>query len=144
MEYVTSHFGPAVKHEILSIWYDKKLKGGDEFNDEIGVQLNACDLCVLLVSRYSLESKYIMDTEMKRVRERKIRIYPIVVTRTTTSVVKWLDQTLLRPEDGKPLFAFDESARDDEMAKIVIEIVDITSPPMASNSTSPQHSGGAL
>lgn len=106
LEYIASHFGPAVRHDVLSIWYDKKLNGGDELNEEIVKQLSICDLCILLVSRNSLNSNYIMGTEMPRIRERKVRIFPIVITRTTTWVVKWLDRKLLRPEDGKPLQAF--------------------------------------
>ena len=74
-----------------------------------------------------------MKTEMERIREREVRIFPIVVTRTTTWVVEWLERKLLRPEDGKPLQAFKMSARNDEMTKIVSEVIEITSPTVAPN-----------
>jgi TIR domain len=132
LEFVASHFGPAVKHGVLTIWYDEKLNGGDEFSEEINLRLNGCSLCVLLVSRYSLASDYIMDIEMKQMRDRRDRkeahIFPILITQTTPQYVDWLKKLNLKPANMKALQGLPVPEQNELMAKIVSEIVEIVYP----------------
>src|SRR5690242_14826541 len=64
LEYVRSFFAPLAKHWTLTIWDDEKLRIGDDWRGDIYSALGACDVFLLLVSRYALASNFIIDEEV--------------------------------------------------------------------------------
>jgi hypothetical protein len=59
-----------VEHDLIELWDDNRIDGGNEWREEIDRALERCDICILLVSRYSLSSRFILDVEMKCILER--------------------------------------------------------------------------
>ncbi len=53
-----------------SVWYDRKLRAGEDWDAEIKTQLEQADVIVLLISAHSLASTYIHTVELKRALER--------------------------------------------------------------------------
>ena len=66
LSYIKSHLGPSVAHGQLELWDDRRIDGGGDWRAEIDDALNRCAVCILLVSRHSLSSRFILDVEMKR------------------------------------------------------------------------------
>ena len=49
-----------------SVWHDRKLRAGEDWDGEIKSQLEQADVIVLLISAHSLASTYIHSVELKR------------------------------------------------------------------------------
>jgi hypothetical protein len=87
LTFVQSFLQPAVKHGVFELWVDRQMRGGADWDPEIERKLRACDIFVLLVSRFSTASDYIVDKEMAIVRERQtkgedVHFYPLLLTPT--------------------------------------------------------------
>ena len=68
---------------ISSIWHDRKIKGGNRWQNDIDTNLETAHLILLLVSWDFLASDYIHDIELKRALEREeageARVIPIII-----------------------------------------------------------------
>lgn len=126
LSYVQSHLAPAMAHGRFETWDDRRIEGGGDWRAEIDAALNRCAVCILLVSRHSLSSRFILDEEMKRMLERHhrdgTRIYPIVITACDVEAADWLMRLNLKPRDGTPLALYQEAQRDAVMADLAKEI----------------------
>ncbi|MGC2778413.1 MAG: TIR domain-containing protein, partial [Bradyrhizobium sp.] len=121
-----SHFGSLAGLGLVTIWDDNTLQIGDDWKGDINSAIDACKVFILLVSRHSLGSKYIRETEVPRILPRwqagQARFCPIVVTPCHLDGFWWLDDANRRPKDGKALSELPEPERDREMATIVGQI----------------------
>jgi hypothetical protein len=84
---VTGYLRPAIKHGKVDLWLDRLMHGDADWEREIESKLRACDIFILLVSRHSLSSDYVIDKEIAIIRERQakgeaVRFYPLVLTPT--------------------------------------------------------------
>src|SRR5208337_1742653 len=52
LSFVTGYLRPAMKHGAVDLWLDLLMPGGADWEREI--ELRACDIFILLVSRHSL------------------------------------------------------------------------------------------
>src|SRR4051812_33804245 len=68
---VRRYLQPAVKDGIFTLWVDRKMMGGADWDPEIDQKLRACDIFILLVSANSMASDYIVDKEIAIIRERQ-------------------------------------------------------------------------
>ena len=79
-ELLTSIEGQSKK---IVIWYDKKIPGGSEWDDDIKEKLNTADIVLLLLSPFFLNSKFIRENELpiaiKRSEARECVVVPIRV-----------------------------------------------------------------
>ena len=64
LSFVTGFLKPAEKRGGLAVWTDRLMPGGAEWNAEIERKLGQCDVFVLLVSRHSMASDFIIDKEI--------------------------------------------------------------------------------
>ena len=107
LSFVTSYLRLAIKHRSVEIWIDRLVPGGADWEREIKDKLNACDIFVLLVSRHSLSSDYIVDKEIAIIHERQangeaVHFYPLLLTPTPKIGLEMVRDKNLRPRDGKP------------------------------------------
>lgn len=129
LDYLKSHFSPALRAGSLDVWDDTRLRGGDDWQAEIEKAMRTCKVCILLVSRHSLTSDYIDRVEMKTILERVakegVRIYPVFVSPVHVPNEHWLRKYNWRPRDGRSLKQFDDDSgnRDATMVSIVDELV---------------------
>jgi hypothetical protein len=130
LTFVQSFLAPVVKVGIFDLWVDQHLHGGDALDPEIKVKLAACDILVLLTSRYSLASTYVVETEIATMRQRLARgedvhIFPIVLSPVPNAALNQLKDLVLRPKDAKPLSLMSKNEREVAMAEIADDIATV-------------------
>ena len=130
----------------IDLWVDTLMRGGDEWNSDIEHKLRECDVFVLLVSRHSTSSDYVVDKEIAIIRERQnnredVRFYPLLLTpdggrRASTSC----SDKNLRPRGGRSFSTIRSSDRDRHMAEAANEIAEIAAEIAARKSAPPPQS----
>jgi hypothetical protein len=147
LSFVTGYLRPVIKQGAVDLWLDRLMPGGADWEREIEQKLRACDIFILLVSRHSLSSDYIVDKEIKIIRERQangeaVHFYPLVLSPTPKVALDLVRDKNLRPRDGKPLSDFSVNDRyrqmneaANEIANLVTRIVRKSEPPTSLRKT---------
>jgi hypothetical protein len=130
LTFVTGYLRPALKHGAVEIWIDRLMKGGEDWDQEIERKLRACDIFILLCSRHSLSSDYVVDKEIAIIRERQVNgenvhFYPLLLTPTPKIALELVRDKNLRPRDAKPFSAFSLHERYEKMTEAADEIAEI-------------------
>jgi hypothetical protein len=127
----------------FELWTDEDIAGGADWEKDIKSKLAACDICILLVSRHSLASKYVIEVEIETILERQrqghsVQVYPIVLSPFPQAAAPASLLALnLRPRLDKPLSGFSRHERGVEISKIADEIVAILGGKSAVTTTKP-------
>jgi hypothetical protein len=127
LSFVTGYLRPAIKSGAVELWLDRLMPGGADWEREISDKLRACDIFILLVSRHSLSSDYVVDKEIAIIRERQangeeVHFYPLVLTPTPKIALDLVRDKNLRPRDGKPFSDFSVNERYRHMNEVANEI----------------------
>src|SRR5277367_4265931 len=127
LSFVTGYLRPAIKHGAVDLWLDRLMPGGVDWEQEIDQKLRVCDIFILLVSRHSLSSDYVVDKEFALIRERQakgeaVHFYPLVLTPTPTIALDLVRDKNLRPRGGKPFSEYSLSERFWQMNEVANEI----------------------
>jgi hypothetical protein len=127
LSFVTDYLRPAIKSGAVELWLDRHMPGGEDWRPEIERKLRACDVFILLVSRHSLSSDYVVDREIPIIRERqrqgeRVHFYPILLTPTPKAGLDLVRDKNFRPRDGKPLSAYPLHEREGHMSEAADEI----------------------
>jgi tetratricopeptide (TPR) repeat protein len=142
LEFVQGHLQVAVTNDHFETWDDRRIEGGADWAAEIDAALRKCTAFILLVSRHSLISSFILKQEVKAALEahwaRGVRIYPIVVQACHIQAVPWLTKMNIRPRDAKALALYPPARRDEVMASLAAEIGDIVRNPSTNSATPSQ------
>jgi hypothetical protein len=130
LSFVMRFLNPAVKSGIFDVWADRRIAGGADWPPEIEEKLRTCDIFVLLVSANSMASDYIVDKEIKIIRERQARgepihFYPLLLTPTPEAGLSKVNDKNLRPSYEKPFSAYSRHDRDQRMKEAADEIAKI-------------------
>ncbi len=143
LSFVTGYLRPAIKHGAVDLWLDRLMPGGADWKREIAQKLRACDIFILLVSRHSLSSDYVVDKEIALIRERQangeaVHFYPLVLTPTPKIALDLVRDRNLRPRDGKPFSDYSLNERYRQMSDAADEIATIAQPIVSrSSATTP-------
>jgi hypothetical protein len=130
LSFVTGYLRPAIKHGAVDLWLDRLMPLGANWEPEIEKKFRACDIFILLVSRHSLSSNYVVDKEIPIIRARQangeaVHFYPLVLTPTPKAGLRLVSDKNLRPRDGKPLSDYPLHERYRHMAEAADEIAEI-------------------
>ena len=91
----------------LSIWHDRMLRAGDEWEHHIDEQLEVADIILLLISPAFAASEYCWSVETKRALERYEQNDTIVVPILIRPVAGWADTPIGRlqalPRNARPV-----------------------------------------
>jgi TIR domain/AAA ATPase domain len=129
---IQSYLSPALKHSCpatYELWDDRQIAGGSDWRAEIEKKLATCTICILLLSRHSLDSDFVLKIEVETLQERQrrganVQIFPIVLSRfPTSSVPPYLSSLQLRPGLNSPLSGMSGHAREEAISTIVDEII---------------------
>jgi tetratricopeptide (TPR) repeat protein len=130
---------------LLDPWNDRKIKGGDEWETKIREAMAAADVALLLVSQNSLNSKFIRETEVPYLMERRerenITIIPVICKACFWQEVPEFAKLQAHPRDGRPLASFRGHSLDAEFIKIGKELLDIVRKGEKPSSASPPSTG---
>ena len=127
---ILSYVAPAT-NGVYELWTDEDIDGGADWEKEIKIRLAACDICILLVSRHSLASKFIIKVEIETILKRQqrgdaVQLYPIVLSPFPPAAAPASLLALnLRPRLDRPLSGFSRHDRGTAMSEIAEEIVGI-------------------
>ncbi len=142
LSFVTGYLRPAIKHGAVDLWIDRLMPGGADWEREIEQKLRACDIFVLLVSRHSLSSDYIVDKEIAIIRERQasgedVHFYPLLLTPTPKAGLELVRDKNLRPRDARPFSMYLGHDRLQHMSDAADEIAEIAAELAARKSAPP-------
>ena len=142
LSFVYGYLQPGVVQEKIDVWVDDVMRGGDAWDAEIKKKLIACDIFILLVSRHSLASEYILKTELATIKQRQqnkenVHGYPLLLTRTPNYALDPIRHWNIRPKDLRPFSDYPPAERDRHMADAADEIVTIAAE-IASRKQPPQ------
>ncbi len=105
------HLSPLQRQRLISVWHDRDISAGTEWEQEIKTHLDAAQIVLLLVSPDFIASYYAYDTEMQRALERhrrgEAKVIPIILR-----PVYWhgtpLGELQALPTDGKPVTSWQD------------------------------------
>jgi hypothetical protein len=129
---IQSYLSPALKHgcpAAYELWDDREITGGSDWRAEIQKKLATCTICILLLSRHSLHSDFVLKVEVETIQERQrrgenVQLFPIVVSRfADSSIPAFLSTVQFRPDLKTPLSGMSGYAREEAISKIADEIV---------------------
>lgn len=125
---LVTHLGVLQEQDLLTIWEDRQIGAGEDWQQKIHDAMNAAHIAVLLISANSLTSKFILRQEVAHLLQRRdtqgLHIFPVIIKSCAWEKVAWLRRMQVRPRDGKPLSAHGGNRRDEALAKIATEILD--------------------
>lgn len=96
----------------ITIWYDKNLQAGDEWNPEIKKQLQEANIILLMVSPDFIATDYIWDVEIKKAIERhdkgEVKLIPVILRPCDwTGDATPFSKLNAIPIKGEPITTFD-------------------------------------
>jgi hypothetical protein len=130
LSFVMEFLRPGEKGRRYTVWMDRLMPGGSDWNPEIEAKIRSCDIFVLLVSTRSTGSDYILDKEIPIIRERQrnndgVYFYPLLLDWTPKAGLEQVNDKNLRPRDAKPFSSLSPSERSRQMVEAADEIADI-------------------
>lgn len=103
------HISPLKENGAIDEWYDRKILGGEEFQDTIDNNLDSASIICLFISKNFISSSACMD-EKKRAFQLKsckgIKVLPIILSPCAWREDSELKKILAVPTDGKEVTSF--------------------------------------
>lgn len=140
------HLEVAQQQGLVELWDDRKIEAGEDWYQAIVEAIDAGSVAVILVSKNSLTSKFILKQEVPRLLRRRdeegLRVFPVVIEPCDWEAVGWLKKMQLRPKDGKPLSGGRKHQVETKLAAIAKEIRLLLHPPGEEEAISPSTETG--
>jgi hypothetical protein len=96
-----------LENDGARFWWDRSLRAGDVWDDEIRARLLEADLALVLVSQWLIDSRYVRDVEIRMLLERVelegLVIVPIILSACDWQRYGWLSRRQHLPEGDKTL-----------------------------------------
>jgi tetratricopeptide (TPR) repeat protein len=130
---LVTHLRVLEKQALLDVWDDRRIKAGEDWQEEIRQALNSADIAILMISANFLTSDFILGEEVPPLLERRqnqgLKVIPLITKPCVWQQVKWLRPIQARPKDGKPLSRMRGGKLDEALAALAKEILDISEVP---------------
>jgi tetratricopeptide (TPR) repeat protein len=115
------------KHHLLRVWHDAPVGAAAMWETEMSRAMTDAGVAVLLLTKETLESEYILNMEFPFLRERqqrdKLPVFPIVCEPCNWRAHDWL-RLIQMPNASNPLSQLSEAARDRVFRQLATEIAD--------------------
>lgn len=112
---------------LLDVWDDRRIAAGAHWEAEIRAAMEVADVAILLVSADLLTSRFVRDSEVPRLLQRRakegVRVIPILVHPCLWKKVPWLAALQVHPRNGKPLSLLRGNRVAEELVTIAEEIL---------------------
>ena len=126
---LVSHLGVLQGEGLVDVWVDDRIGAGGDWAAGIDQAISQARVAILLVTKNFLNSKFILQTEVPRLLERRSRagitVFPVIARSCAWRRVNWLAKMNVRPKNGDPVWREAGRYADDELAKIAEEVADI-------------------
>lgn len=108
---------------LISVWHDRKILPGDEWDHQISQSLEQADIILLLVSSDFIASKYCWDIEVKRAIElhefRRAVVIPVIL-RSVDWTLSPFGKLQALPQNAQPITS--AASKDDAMRFVSQEV----------------------
>jgi hypothetical protein len=129
MDRLLVHLAPLKSAAELEIWTDKQIAGGDAWAPAIDKAISDATVAIFLVTADFLNSDFITRQEVPSLLERRqkegLRLYPILAKPCAWQAIQWLSSIQIRPTGAKPVWRSGGRYAEDELARIVLELLAI-------------------
>jgi hypothetical protein len=129
MDRLLVHLAPLKSAADLKIWTDEQIAGGDAWAPAIDQAISNATLAIFLVTADFLNSDFITRKEVPSLLERRqkegLRLYPILAKPCAWQAIQWLSAIQIRPTGAKPVWRSGGRYAEDELARIVLELLAI-------------------
>jgi len=129
MDRLLVHLAPLKSAADLEIWTDEQIAGGDAWAPAIDQAISNATLAIFLVTADFLNSDFITHKEVPSLLERRqnegLRLYPILAKPCAWQAIQWLSAIQIRPTGAKPVWRSGGRYAEDELARIVLELLAI-------------------
>ena len=92
---LVTHLGVLAKQDLLDIWDDRRITGGDDWFPEIEKAIESAHVAILMISANFLTSKFILGKEvpelLKKREKDNLRIMPLIVRTCVWTAVNLLN-----------------------------------------------------
>jgi TIR domain len=116
----------AVMEELLAVWDDRQIDGGDTWWDKIRAAMDGAEVAVCLISADYLNSDFCKKEEipylLKRRSQQGMRLLPVLVRPCPYQYVSWLQAVDLLPKDRRPIAGFTATKRERAFSEIAESI----------------------
>ncbi|MDO8365642.1 MAG: toll/interleukin-1 receptor domain-containing protein [Saprospiraceae bacterium] len=83
LEELRMQFAPLEISGKVTVWYDGEIRPGDKWEERIYEELNSAEIILLLVSQYSIFSKYFYESEVQKAIQRdekgETKVIPVIL-----------------------------------------------------------------
>lgn len=129
MDRLLVHLAPLKSAADLEIWTDEQIAGGDAWAPAIDQAISDATLAIFLITADFLNSDFITRKEVPSLLERRqnegLRLYPILAKPCAWQAIQWLSAIQIRPTGAKPVWRSGGRYAEDELARIVLELLAI-------------------
>jgi nucleotide-binding universal stress UspA family protein len=112
-EELDAFLAPLAREGLVTVWSDRAIVPGSEWEQEILSNLESADLIILMISAYFMKSDYCWSKEMTRAVERhdrnSARVIPVIVSHADWQKAPFGKLQAL-PKDGKPISSWHDQS----------------------------------
>jgi len=122
-----------VMEEVLGVWDDRQIDGGDSWFDAIRGAMDGAAVAVCLISADYLTSDFCKKEEipylLKRRAEKGMRIFPVLLRACPWKLVSWLKPIQILPDDNRPIASLSSAKREEVFTEIAMSIGELLAEP---------------
>jgi len=111
----------------IDIWYDQKIRTGDDWPAEIQNAIETAHLTICLVSNSYLGSTFVQKREFPAIQTRQkegMALFPVIIKDCLWKAIPWFKNVQVFPEDGTPLEDLNEKEQEKKLMVLVQYIFD--------------------
>jgi hypothetical protein len=128
-EELDAYLAPLAREGLVTVWSDRAIVPGSQWEQEILDNLEAADVIILLVSAYFMKSEYCWSKEMTRAVQRheegSARVVPVIVSHADWEKAPFAALQVL-PKDARPISSWhDQSEGWNNVAKGIRKAVEL-------------------
>jgi len=112
-----------LEHEDIDIWFDKKIKTGEQWNPVIADAIQTSHMTICFISQDYLNSDFIRTKEIPGILNKQkegMIVFPVLIKNCTWKVISWLKNLQMFPDHCIPLEDLTEKDRE----TILIALID--------------------
>lgn len=126
---IVAHLSVLESEGLLDVWVDDRIGAGSEWAKDIDQAIGHARVAILLITKNFLTSKFILQTEVPRLLQRRqddsLTVFPVIARHCAWRKVGWLTKMNVRPKNGAPVWREGGRYADEHLAAIAEEVADI-------------------
>jgi len=115
----------SLEYESIDIWFDKKIKTGEQWNPMIADAIQTSHMVICLISQDYLNSDFIRTKEVPGILNKQkegMIVFPVLIKNCTWKVISWLKNLQMFPGDGISLDDLEEKDRETMLITLIDQV----------------------